>query len=1051
MPSRNRNHPPPPAAAAAAPDGRVSGGGPIHAFTVADVGRLAAALALARSYLRWHPKHWFTIVQVAPEAIDSEEEDRVEFIDFREVPVPDPGTFHYRFAVDELCDALVPFAFMHLFDSGRTEVAVYVDPESMVFAPMDAIWRTPARWQALLVPRTRKPDPQQSQEHPDVQRGLYDTGLVAMRRGGETSALLEWWAGAILDPTVATGPDGCPGNVLDPAPLFFHGLEVVDHPGYGVGHWNLHERGLGVQGEEIMVDDHPLVCFHFRGLDRTCPEFPVQARAAYRLDEWDELAVVCATWFEAIDGIPPVLGDGHLLLINGVPVTRTLNRVVSRSIARAVPMPSPGLDSDRFCAYATRPDPALYGEWIAPVVGAVLEVRPDIGATCPGAYRDLDDAAFLHWLHTFGAREEGLELMLARWGGNLTRDDGLTTALELYRARPEVQQTIPGILHEPEAYRRYGEWLAQAALFEGLIGHEGLDEYLYAQGGLGRVLDTYFSDPGLLERFPLLHSPELVRAMAGHLARTLPDWPRLRGVDLVMFAAAGIERRHELVLACLHYNPRVRDAIGGLPSPLLLDRIDSFLHGAGVDPETLDAVHQALMRNDWIDVSAQYASFLHHTPEVSKLFPIREPDVNRLERLHYVVDEHGHAARGHPHWLRWTRNLLEAQQDAEPAQGIHLWGPLQDATGLGESARGLARAMQAADIDCVSSTLPSRYPGIAQQDDYRIADRFGRGDAPRPINLIVATADSQPRIDTWLPRHALAGSTNVGYWVWETESLPRRYRDAARGLTAIMTPSTYSAKAIASTIDIPVHVVPNCPDFAALDRARPARDRFGLPADALLFGFFFDTKSVLARKNPAAVIEAFSRAFGEHQDAALVLKVNTPLPGDREYEWLKFKASCANIIWLERTLSSDETFDLMASLDVYVSLHRAEGFGLTLAEAMALGKPVIATGYSGNMDFMDGSTALLVDHTVTTSDRTHAPYPAGSRWAAPDPAHAARLMQACEAPEVRARIGAAASSAVRRTLDPGTIGNLLADHAEAILGDARSHGCRSIRPAHPVP
>src|SRR5262249_23746268 len=104
-------------------------------------------------------------------------------------------------------------------------------------------------------------------------------------------------------------------------------------------------------------------------------------------------------------------------------------------------------------------------------------------------------------------------------------------------------------------------------------------------------------------------------------------------------------------------------------------------------------------------------------------------------------------------------------------------------------------------------------------------------------------------------------------------------------------------------------------------------------------------------------------------------------------------ATREEVILVDRVLSRAETLMLMNSADCYVSLHRSEGVGLTLAEAMLLGKPVIATAYSGNLDFMNRGNSLLVDYRRTRLEEDAWPYPKGSVWAEPSIEHAAELMR----------------------------------------------------------
>jgi glycosyltransferase involved in cell wall biosynthesis len=203
-------------------------------------------------------------------------------------------------------------------------------------------------------------------------------------------------------------------------------------------------------------------------------------------------------------------------------------------------------------------------------------------------------------------------------------------------------------------------------------------------------------------------------------------------------------------------------------------------------------------------------------------------------------------------------------------------------------------------------------------------------------------------------------------------------------------------------------------NFPEIQSARPDRQRFGLPEKLLLFGFFFDPNSVLERKNIKGLIKAFLSAFGPTDRVALILKSVSTLEHNLEYEQIKATAAASNnrIILMELALDRSNTFAFMASLDVYVSLHRSEGFGLTCAEAMALGIPVVATDYSGNLDFMSNDNSLLIPAKVIETEREYGPYPAGSRWADPDIDAASEAMRSLLSESYREALGKKGQQAI---------------------------------------
>jgi glycosyltransferase involved in cell wall biosynthesis len=209
-----------------------------------------------------------------------------------------------------------------------------------------------------------------------------------------------------------------------------------------------------------------------------------------------------------------------------------------------------------------------------------------------------------------------------------------------------------------------------------------------------------------------------------------------------------------------------------------------------------------------------------------------------------------------------------------------------------------------------------------------------------------------------------------------------------------------------------------------------------------VFLFAFGVRSILERKNPLGLIEAFRRAFGSGEQVRLVLKTTH---GNRQTtEALVRAAGDPRVIVMDRILERREINTLMALSDCYVSLHRSEGFGLTLAEAMALGKPVIATGYSANLDFMRPGNSFLVDCRLVPLEQDYGPYLRGSTWAEPDLDHAADLMRHVhDNPD---RVGAVAREGQRDVttyLAPERIGREIAARLAVIADQSARAGGRS--------
>lgn len=345
---------------------------------------------------------------------------------------------------------------------------------------------------------------------------------------------------------------------------------------------------------------------------------------------------------------------------------------------------------------------------------------------------------------------------------------------------------------------------------------------------------------------------------------------------------------------------------------------------------------------------------------------------------------------------------------------VHVMGDFPGNTALSQVGRDVVEVLRHLGISvetldlCLSPDRFSKDGKVVPDGDYQ---------APTaPLSVICWNGSIYPLLVRDLPRELFSGRRLVGIWFWETEELPS---DQAAGydlVDEIWVSSGYIAEALAKTSPVPVRRMPHL----IRPLTPPATPQLPpeLRNDRFLFYFSFDFRSVSRRKNPGAVCEAFVRAFPESTAGGPLCVIKSVAGRSRHrLEFLKLKAAYrhrSDIFFLDGFVSVAERDSLMARADCYVSLHRSEGLGLTLMEAMSLGKPCIATAYSGNLDFMTGENSWLVRYDPVAVGRGAYPYPPEHLWAEPDvDAAAAAMREVVGRPDLAREKGDAA----RRTIE----------------------------------
>lgn len=341
-------------------------------------------------------------------------------------------------------------------------------------------------------------------------------------------------------------------------------------------------------------------------------------------------------------------------------------------------------------------------------------------------------------------------------------------------------------------------------------------------------------------------------------------------------------------------------------------------------------------------------------------------------------------------------------------KGVNLIGYAQAEMGLGEALRNTAMALKYAQIPFLVRKL--ELPLKHRQENFSM-QAFMSGYCRYGINCISINPDYLYRLPQWLSFAEWGRRYNVGYWFWELPNFPVEWRYARYLVDEVWVNTAFVADSVQQAHDR-VFKIPFAVEFSE-PAASYDRKYFRLPELGTHFLFSYDLNSSTARKNPGAVIEAFHQAFpiGD-EPVVLVIKLINGEQAPAVLNVLKVSLeSDSRICLIDQYLSTDEMRGLLRTADCYVSLHRAEGLGLGMAESMFLGKPVIATAYSGNMEYMNTDNALLVPYCMIPVQDGEYPFSTGQHWADPDVSVAAEYMRAvAAAPDHMACIGAAAKS-----------------------------------------
>jgi len=389
----------------------------------------------------------------------------------------------------------------------------------------------------------------------------------------------------------------------------------------------------------------------------------------------------------------------------------------------------------------------------------------------------------------------------------------------------------------------------------------------------------------------------------------------------------------------------------------------------------------------------QVALLRRARPELEVTFPAKPTDESILAWL----DSSGYSRPE----SQWSEDLAEDVRSGLPAlSGINVFAHFRFPCGLQQSALAVVRGFGQVGIRTSCRDMLPEFPGdLGDLHRFDGIERF-------PVTVAVAGINTPPI--KYLSRSGVDLRPDVyraAILYWESEEPPADFDERVRPFDEIWAPTRFLAESFRKRATVPV--VPMLPGLELPSFVAKERSYFDLPSDRFLFLFTYDMASSQARKNPLALISAFRKAFRNDEPVGLVIKVSRGSEFPEDFAALRAACGDNGVTVIDRLMARDDLLALMKSCDAYASLHRSEGLGLGMAEAMLMGKPVVATAYSGNLDFMTAETAYLVEFERVPVPES-SPYPAGSMWAEPSIEHASQLLrrvydQRCASHEVGLR------------------------------------------------
>ncbi len=947
----------------------------MHAiFTIVSSNYLHFARTLFEGMRRHHPdSRRYCVVVDRDTGTARELAEEFEVIELSQLDLPDGDRFLFQYSILELNTAVKPWAVSHLLRKGHATVT-YLDPDIFLYAPLLEVERALATGADIIVtPHLLAPisDTRSPGELEIRVSGTYNFGFCAFRESDNTGRFLEWWKSKLMRECVVDTARGIfvDQSWIDLVPGMFENVRILRHQGYNVAYWNIAQRApeQAASGHWICAGD-PLTFFHFSGLNPFDPEPFSKHQNRFTLSTLGAAATLVREY-------------AARLLANG---------------------------AQRFAGIA-------YGYATFADGSPIPEVFRRAYRTCDALRNGMGDRPF-----------DRPDFVTERVDAGIDAERRFTYAMwSVHRGRIDLQKAFP--LDSDASVQGFFNWFlvegdkyfspdtveAHRAIAATLgIDSRGSSKWRRAVGRLKRYMA---SDAATGARSPDMAPPTRPEKRAEPVYYA--------GVHFGDASSAGIWVGRHAVFP-LHLAAGTRIAVAGSYPRSLMERHGKVPQATlRLHADTREIVRVTLAdEGDFsLDVTIPADANEANALEIScdRHFVPRDLGINQDQReLSWQLKELTAGDLAIVDAQRMPMHLQPAE--CLPAPGVNLVGYVRAESGVGEGARNFAKAAAAAGVPYSVVDVGFQNPNL-QRDDSAMAGATGTDFG---IDVLYVNAD-QTR--STLEHRAAAGGADraaIAVWHWEQPKLPLRFLDAFDGLTEIWAPSGFVQNAISQIAPIPVFKVPHAISFEVSPQA--SRRNLGLPEQGFLALVMYDFHSYQYRKNPQAAISAFRAAAANRKDAWLVIKTINSDKHPQELNRLREEvADMRNVVMLDGFMLRQQVYDLEACCDCLISLHRAEGFGLGPAEMMYLGKPVIATGWSANMEFMTPMNSFPIEYELVPLAEPLGVYEAGQPWAEASVDHAADcLRRLIDETGLAGRIGARAAASIKCQLDPAAIGKI---------------------------